>query len=923
MQIKNRILTVILSLCLIFTLCTPLFAEEPNIEVDFKMAAKPIYIYEMTSAEIIDFFKTATGAEILDPSQTTMEFGMMVIGDDYQLRDITVLSFKITDIKSLITDEEKDIEALEERLFTSVKDSLSKRSISSSIYAYDCDIKTEKINGKIENAYFHMALYLGDSMASFTSDVMAKVIVPKINDWKSLTVAEQILMLNTYMLNGQFAFDTELEERKSVVKFIKDGKGTSEDYAGLVGLFLDEMGLENIIVKGTFTNNLGKKSDHSWNMVKINGKWYHLDIFANGPIDEEGKHTQANETYILKATTAISQTHKPDKAYAEYTNAAKENYALTPDEENFNPSRPGLSDFDSEMNYLLDLLNAGFDILENHAEEYTAESIKNLTSVYTDCRNTYLKENVTVTEIRSAQKMLDTVISNLTKASAVNKEYLFYHLGKAYEMLYYPTVSVLYPAEALKELELIYNDAAFVYQNENATQSQVDSANWSLRNKVAELKALLEPDEPDTPTDPDTPVDPEGPTDPDNPTDPDTPADPENPTDPDTPADPENPTDPDTPVDPENPDDPTIPTDPDNPVDPVPPVDPNEPVKPDDPTPPTDPVQPEDPTTPTDPNYPNEPTNENKIPTDILIYGLLALVAAGGIIFLIVDGINKRKIKNSEEDSENMTSEADPEDQAVITPIAETDTEESETNEEKKPITDTDSDENKASEIKSEEQETETNETKPEDNEVTVVEPKPELSEDPVTENDSEVKKSENGTVVNTASESSENNKINAETAEESSEETDVTKEETAEEHKTEDDNVEIIAVENVCPIKDDPDNSIEDFKISAVVKEDTNDHTDVEKLQISQDETMMKIYRNITSDVKTEEKEVTSLIEELHKEANLKTSTEVLASELKNEEKVSKTQLKEDIKANQKTATDILKQIKKEKKEIKNNEKE
>ncbi len=854
MQIKNRVFTILLSLCLIFTLCTPLLAEEPTIEVDFKMAEKPMYIYEMTSTEIINFFKTAKGSEILDPSQTTMEFGMMVIGDDYQLRDITVLSFKITDIKSIITnDEEKELEKLEEMLFNSVKDSLSKRSISPNIYAYDCDIKTEKINGKTENAYFHMALYLGDKMTSFTSDVIANFIIPKINDWKSLTTAEQLLMLNSYILNGQFKFDTELKERKSVVSFIKDGKGTSEDYAGLVGLFLDEMGLENIIVKGTLKNSSGKKTDHSWNMVKIDGKWYHLDIFANGPLDETGKHIGVYESYILKATSAISHTHTTDKAYEEYANAAKENYNLSPEEENFNPSRPGLSDLDSEMNYLLDLLNTGYDILENHAAEYSSESIKNLTSIYTDCRDIYLKENVTVNEIRSAQKMLDTVLSSLTKASAVNKEALFYNLGKAYEMLYYPTVSILYPAEELLALEEIYNNAALVYQNENATQNQVDSANWTLRSKVAEIKALLEPEEPVQPVDPEKPEDPESPEEPDNPEAPVEPVDPEQPSDPDIPTNPD-------PIDPDNPDEPS------------------EPIIPDTPVPPVDPSQPDDPADPNVPADPEDPADENKIPTDILIYGLLAIVAAGGIIFLIIDGILKRKSnkknetikQHSSEDKEKLSTNID-------TAPAEKTLDETEF------------------------------ENKKEDTEPSPIEDATENSTETVpmiVEEAVEVQSIEDPTETSKETELDDKNEAKPSPVE-----------------TPEREDIEVIAVERVCPIITNSDDSIENFKISAVIPEEIQNNIDVEDIKISQDDTMIKAYNNIIANEKTAKNNTVSSIEEPHKKTNLKTEKETPEMEPKSEEQKTESQLKEEITENQKTVTEILKQIKKEK-EIKNHEK-
>lgn len=916
MQSKNRILPLLLSLFILFTFCTPMLAEEPEpeITVDFKMATKPVYTYEMTSSEILEFFKTEKSSALLDPTKTTMEFGMMVLGEDYQLRDITVLSFKVTDAKDLIKkDTEEELESIEAKLFESIKNSLSKRAISSGTYTYDCEIKTDKIGGKTENLYLYIALYLKDNMESFESDVITGFVRPKVLDWNSLTTAEQILMLNTYILNGQFSYDKELKESKGAVAFLKDKKGTIEDYAGMTALFLDEMGLENIIIHGNVKNSDGSETDHSWNMVKIDDKWYHLDIFSNGPVDENGNHSKVYETYILRSTNAISNTHTPDSSYSDYTKASTEDYNFSPEEEGFDPSRPGLQDYDSERNLLLSLLNNGFEILDKHASEYTEEAINNLTSVYTDCREVYLNENATINEIRSAQKMLDTVISNLTKASAVNKEYLFYNLGKAYEMLYYANVSILYPAEALSELKTIYNSAVEVYQNENATQNQVDSANWSLRSKVAELNALLEPDEPEEP---------------------ETPIEPTEPTEPTEPIEPTDPTDPENPIVPEDPTQPTDPADPDNPTQPEDPVEPNEPIQPD----PIDPVEPVDPNPPVDPKPPIDPTDENKIPTDLLIYAALALVAALGIIFLIVDGIKKRKESNEEEpeetnihppeeetesknESEISPENIDSDDEAenfIISP-AQPEKEEDNSESEKDIEPEEDKTKEEVSEIKdkdnSEDQNSEENNTE----EKVKSDSEEEKAEETKSEEIQEEEKSSTETEQINASEEeiSEGDKTEPESKpentviEETESETQTPeKEETKPETQIEDSNSETAEEIEVPKVEDTEIHEIDTVEAESEI---------TESAAASSDEIVAPIIE-ITEPPKTT---AIPLIAELHEEANLKTTSETLAAELKAEEVISEKQIKKEIEANQQTAIDILRQIKKRKKEIKNHEKE
>ena len=54
---------------------------------------------------------------------------------------------------------------------------------------------------------------------------------------------------------------------------LRRGTATCQGYALLTHLFLEEAGLENIIISGTLDNE-----KHGWNLVKVGGNWYHLDL---------------------------------------------------------------------------------------------------------------------------------------------------------------------------------------------------------------------------------------------------------------------------------------------------------------------------------------------------------------------------------------------------------------------------------------------------------------------------------------------------------------------------------------------------------------------------------------------------------------------------------------------------------------------
>ncbi|MBQ2915248.1 MAG: hypothetical protein IJE51_00505 [Clostridia bacterium] len=905
MLIKNKIISLLLALVMLISLSAPFSAEvseEPSIEVDFTMRSQPKYIFEMTAADIKDFFEKETRQVIFNPATTTTEIGMLKINGNYQLKDVTILSFKITDAKDHVkNDIATDLQTLMSDIFDSATKSIMKKQVSTCIYTYACDMKMETLNGELSNAYMNIAFYFSDSIADLESKVIKTFVRPKVNEWAPLTNIEKIMMLNAFILNGQFSYDTDLEIRKSTVKFLEDKEGVCEEYAGLTALFLDEMGFENIVITGRAKDESGTMVPHTWNMVKIDGQWYHLDILWNGPIDKDGKHISVNEKYLLKSTKTFSADHSADAEYLSYTKLATKDYTKTEDEEVFNPSIPGLNEREDEILKLINLLNEAYDIIANHAAEYTQEDIKNLNSIYSDAYNVYINENSTVNDIKTVQAMLTTAMSSLTKADAVNKDNLFYTLGKAYEMLFYPDVAALYPASSLRDLEKVYNNAVKVYQDENATQNKVNSANWTLWSKVQEIKDSIK--EPEIPVEPTVPVEPTDPVEPDNPTNPDTPE----PTDPVEPGDPTNPEDPVEPVDPVDPNEPDDPTTPIDPVDPEDPVEPSVPV---DPVPPVDPIEPSEPTEPINPVIPGDDQGEeNKISTDIIIYVALAVLAAGGIVFLIIDSIRKRKENAVDEEdttSENEVSESAEIQENTEEPEVQTNNEVQESAENSEVQTNNEVSEN------AEAQETETSEEAPAEDVSTEKDPVDNGSE----ENDENFVVSPAGHVSKkTESEQKEQKEEIAEPeapivtpviTEEETQKEEQPKSEEIEEKSDEEAKAKEAEIPEVIPVP------AEEEKPEDKGENEVADKADAETAEEPVPDTEVP---------ETESEPEAIAIEEVWEE---KSADDILEKpeEISEEEKLSVVQIQEDIEANRKSAVNILKQIKKRKKEIKDNEK-
>lgn len=126
---------------------------------------------------------------------------------------------------------------------------------------------------------------------------------------------EKANAINNYLLkNATYA----IEEYNSGKKFLSDGmsihspytilahkKGVCTAFAELYKMMADELGLETKVVTGD-AFSFGKWGSHAWNIVKIDGKWYHLDASWN----KESDHPDYHNKYFLVGDNAMTLDHR-------------------------------------------------------------------------------------------------------------------------------------------------------------------------------------------------------------------------------------------------------------------------------------------------------------------------------------------------------------------------------------------------------------------------------------------------------------------------------------------------------------------------------------------------------------------------------------------------------------------------------------
>ena len=101
----------------------------------------------------------------------------------------------------------------------------------------------------------------------------------------------------------------------SLYEFFADNRSVCENYARAAQYILNELGIENIYMSGevlpewTEVDNLC----HAWNLVKVEGQWYHMDVtWGDGKMQDGTEFT--NYIYLLSNDEDFSKSRSWDKS---------------------------------------------------------------------------------------------------------------------------------------------------------------------------------------------------------------------------------------------------------------------------------------------------------------------------------------------------------------------------------------------------------------------------------------------------------------------------------------------------------------------------------------------------------------------------------------------------------------------------------
>lgn len=109
-------------------------------------------------------------------------------------------------------------------------------------------------------------------------------------------------------------YDGDAEEEQSLLPVLLEHHGVCASYARSFQYLMNRLGIDAIYVHGTAENSLGV-GNHAWNIVRINGDFYQVDVTWGDPLTESEEGT-ISYSYLNVTTAEIERNHTMDRNWA-------------------------------------------------------------------------------------------------------------------------------------------------------------------------------------------------------------------------------------------------------------------------------------------------------------------------------------------------------------------------------------------------------------------------------------------------------------------------------------------------------------------------------------------------------------------------------------------------------------------------------
>ncbi len=198
--------------------------------------------------------------------------------------------------------------------------------------------------------------------------VAAKLITPSMSDFAKEKLLHDYIINNAEYDYQNYLRNTIPDESFEEYGCLVLGIAVCEGYAEAMKLLCDLSGLECIVVMGKSTSNYADEG-HAWNIVKIDGEYYHVDVTNNDPVTRDGSNTLTYQYFNL-----------PDSEMALYNSWNRADYPICTGTKNnyYNKCGMVVNDRKAFDKVVLKALDQRRPIIEIKVKDYSKAKYSNI-----------------------------------------------------------------------------------------------------------------------------------------------------------------------------------------------------------------------------------------------------------------------------------------------------------------------------------------------------------------------------------------------------------------------------------------------------------------------------------------------------------------------------------------------------------------
>lgn len=292
--------------------------QEENVNISNNIGNKGFFYEQLDDAEKIMYDGLQENKERLVSGNYVIQYGNKFTDILKQENGSTILGDKYQAAIDAFVADNPDLFYIEiSKLYINIE--TSKKTFSTSYNVY---IGPE--NGKT---------YYNDS---FSNEKQVRDAISEIEKIKDELLAKMtnseyknIKLIHDFIVDtAKYDENYESKNTYTIYGALIDHKCVCEGYAKALKYLANEAGISCEIIKGSATNSTGVTEKHAWNCVKVDGKWYYMDITWDDPIvigagGGEGLSTTSYK-YFLKGANNFEGDHIAENVFS--TNGKKFTY---------------------------------------------------------------------------------------------------------------------------------------------------------------------------------------------------------------------------------------------------------------------------------------------------------------------------------------------------------------------------------------------------------------------------------------------------------------------------------------------------------------------------------------------------------------------------------------------------------------------